>query len=293
MHLRAQFLLALLLLSFGPFGALAQPVDPVERITGFSSDITIAPDGTLTVEETIAVNVQGNVFQRGIFRDFPTLYTDQYGNNVRVGYDVLRVTRDGRDEPYALENLTNGRRVRIGNADVLLEHGIHVYSITYTTTRQIGFFEDHDELYWNVTGNGWEFPIDSAEAVVRLPGAEITQFAYYTGPQGSRELNAAATRLSADAVRFNTTEPLGPYEGLTVVVGFPKGVVTPPTELEAARSYLRDNAANGVALFGLLALFAYYYYVWWRVGARHRHSAFQSTRRLFPRGDALRLPHGL
>ena len=28
---------------------------------------------------------------------------------------------------------------------------------------------DHDELYWNVTGNAWKFPIDVATATVLLP----------------------------------------------------------------------------------------------------------------------------
>jgi uncharacterized membrane protein YgcG len=237
-----------------------------ERITGFSSDITIGQDGTLTVRESISVNVQGDQIQRGIFRDFPTTYEDRLGNVIRVSFDVQRVTRNGRDEPYALENIANGRRVRIGSADVLLDYGIQVYTITYTTDRQIGFFEDHDELYWNVTGNGWAFTIDSAEAVIRLPGAELLDFDYYTGPQGAQEKDATATRLSADSIRFNTTAPLTPGEGLTAVVSFPKGIIAPPTAAEEATNFLRNNGATCAALFGLIGLLGFYYYIWDRVG---------------------------
>ena len=78
-----------------------------------------------------------------------------------VGFEVIEVQRNGRSEPYALESLSNGTRIRIGDKDVfLIGSGIHVYEITYRTTRQIGFFENYDELYWNVTGNGWTFAID-------------------------------------------------------------------------------------------------------------------------------------
>jgi hypothetical protein len=83
-----------------------------ERITNFVSDIAIAPDGTITVRETISVQVENNRIQRGIFRDIPTLYTDRLGNRVRVSLDVDEVRRDGRPEPYVVERISNGQRIR-------------------------------------------------------------------------------------------------------------------------------------------------------------------------------------
>jgi uncharacterized membrane protein YgcG len=244
----------------------AQAPDNIERITEFSSDITIGQDGTLTIQEDISVNAQRDQIQRGIFRDFPTDYIDDFGNRYRVGFTVQRVMRDGRDEPYTLENIGNGRRVRIGDADIFLTPGIHDYTIVYTTSRQIGFFENFDSLYWNVTGNGWAFAIDSAEAVIRLPGENLEEFEVYTGLEGATGQDATVTRLSADTVRFTTTRQLGPGEGLTVAVSFPKGIVAPPTATDRASDFLRDNGATGAALIGFLALFAYYFYVWSRVG---------------------------
>src|SRR2546430_6396323 len=70
---------------------------------------------------------------------------------------------------FRSERLANGERIRIGSADVMLSPGRHVYEITYRTSRQLGFFSDHDELYWNVNGNGWTFPFDRLSAEVRLP----------------------------------------------------------------------------------------------------------------------------
>ena len=110
---------------------------------------------------------------------------------VRVGFEVVGVQRDGADEPWHTEREGNGVRVYVGDADTHVPPGEHVYAIRYRTTRQLGFFDDYDELYWNATGNGWVFPIDVAEARIRLPRpVPFGQRAFYTGPQGSTDRNA-------------------------------------------------------------------------------------------------------
>jgi hypothetical protein len=88
---------------------------------------------------------------------------------VQVGFDVVDIQRDGRAEPWSTTYVSNGVSIRIGDKDVFLDDGDHTYQITYRTTRQIGFFQDFDELYWNATGNGWTFPIEHAQAIIRLP----------------------------------------------------------------------------------------------------------------------------
>jgi hypothetical protein len=247
--------------------SLAGTARAAERIIDFGSDIAIRPTGSLDVVETIAVDAENNQIRHGIYRDFPTTYTDKFGRRVRVRFDVHRVTMDGKDAPYALESLTNGKRVRIGRAEVLLTPGEHVFVITYTTDRQIGFFQNFDELYWNVTGNGWNFPIDRAEATVHLPaGASVVQEAFYTGPQGASGKDAGVERVSDDVIRFATTAPLDRYEGLTIGVGFTKGVVVPPTASESAREFASNNAGMLAAAIGLIVLSIYYVVAWARHG---------------------------
>ena len=132
--------------------------------------------------------------KRGIIRDFPTRYKDRFGNTVRVGFDVLSVLRDGQPEPFHIRYAANGVRVYIGRKDVILRPGTYTYTISYRTDRQLGFFKEYDELYWNVTGNGWTFPIERAEAVVQLPqGARILQHTAYTGFFGARGKDFVAT----------------------------------------------------------------------------------------------------
>ncbi len=257
------FGIALALLLSAP--AVAQ--DQSERIKNFVSDITVAGNGQLTVTEMISVNSTGNQIRHGIYRDFPTRYQDAHGNRIRVRFDVTQVVRDGRNEPYSIESLDNGVRVRIGDADTLIAPGEHEYSITYITDRQIGFFENYDELYWNVTGNGWAFPIDRVRADIHLPpGARILQQSFYTGPQGATGSNARYIRLTDNSAEFVTTAPLGSYEGLTVAIGFAKGAVSPPSETELRRAFILDNAGTVVALLGLLAVIIYYVVVWHHFG---------------------------
>ncbi len=262
----AAIALALLtLLAFRP--ARAQDYPQAEIITSYKSDITVAKSGNLAVTETIAIVAMHDRINHGIYRDFPTLYTDKLGRKVRVRFDVSRVTLDGADAPYATESLTNGVRVKIGSADSYVAIGPHVYTISYTTNRQIGFFKDYDELYWNVTGNGWIFPIAHASAVVRLPeSARIKQYAFYTGAQGADGKAAKANPFTDNAISFETTAGLQSYEGLTIAVGFDKGAVTPPSQMEMQGQYIRDNASIIVAVLGFLAVGAFYGLIWWRVG---------------------------
>lgn len=239
-----------------------------ERILDFTSDITIEADGGMLVAETIVVRAEGASIRRGILRDFPTEYSDRAGNKVRVPFDVVAVSRDGAPEPFAVEGLANGVRVRIGRADVLLDRGEHRYEIVYRTARQLGFFAAHDELYWNVTGNGWTFKIDYASAQVTLPqpvSRDRLAAEAYTGPFGARGRDYVARVIDGGA-QYRTTSVLAPNEGLTIVLTFPKGIVTPPSSLERTRWFVQDNVGAGVALAGVLAVWAFLYWRWDKIG---------------------------
>jgi hypothetical protein len=257
---RASLALILLLVWLVP--ALAN-----ERIVLFISDADVWRNGDLLVTETIRVNAEGDQIKHGIFRDFPTTYTRPDGTGVRVGFDVLSVKRDGASESFTTEHVGNGVRVRMGKADVLLDNGEHDYEIKYRTTRQIGFFADYDELYWNATGNGWPFAIDMAEARIHLPEpARFIQTAFYTGPQGATDKDARVVSEQSGTVVFRTTQVLPPHNGLTVAAAWPKGIVTPPADTQHKQSWLERNSPFLVAGLGLLGVFAYYGYAWWRAG---------------------------
>jgi uncharacterized membrane protein YgcG len=239
-----------------------------ERILSFESAVRVLPDSTLEVVETLRVRAERRQIRRGILRDFPTRYVDRRGRNIVVGFNVLGVTRDGAPEPFHLERLSNGVRVWIGDTDVYLQPATYTYRIVYRTDRQLGFFEDHDELYWNVTGNGWVFPIDYASARVTLPDGvpeDAIRLQAYTGPQGARGSDWDA-RLDAGSAVFATTRKLAPFEGLTIVVSWPKGFVAPPDGWHRVGYLLRDAWPAFVGVGGLVLLLFYYQRAWAAVG---------------------------
>jgi uncharacterized membrane protein YgcG len=247
--------------------AAAAPATAVERIVRFVSDVAVERNGDLIVVETIRVEAEGKVIQRGIFRDFPTRYSRPDGTRVEVGFHPESVMRDGAAEPYVLERVANGVRMRIGSADRLIPRGQHTYVIRYRTTRQIGFFNDYDELYWNATGTGWIFPIDVAEARINLPDSvPFRQTAIYTGPQGARGKDASIVEQQGGRIVFRTTRPLPAGNGLTVAAAWQKGVVEPPTAAQLTQYWLADNLGLIIAVGGLALLLGYYGFAWLRVG---------------------------
>ncbi len=239
-----------------------------ERILSYDSRIEVRSDSSLDVTETIRVRAEGNKIRRGIFREFPTTYSRPDGTRVNVGFEVTAVRRNGMDEPYHTERRSNGVAVYIGRKDYLLPEGEYRYEIRYHTDRQLGLFADHDELYWNVTGVDWDFPIDSATALVLLPAgvpASAVRLEGYTGPMGATRRHYRA-QLQDGRPLFETTRALGRGEGLTIVVTWPKGHVAAPGELARLGYFLRDNRPLAGGALGLIALLGYYIFVWNRVG---------------------------
>jgi len=265
-------LLSLLLVPLAvsrPQGGNAESSNLPEVVLDYRSDISVNPDASMRVSETIKVRANGDQIQHGIYRDFPTRYKDRYGNRYTVDFAVREVTRDGKPEPYHSEEKDNGVRVYVGDKYVVLNPGVYTYAITYTTDRQLGFFPDHDELYWNVTGNGWGFPIEAASAAVHLPqgvAREALLLDGYTGAEGAAGTNFKSSVDSQSVAHFETTQPLAPGEGLTIVVNFPKRFVAYPTDQQKLHWFLKDNQGTLVDLGGLVLVLGYFVLVWIAVG---------------------------
>ena len=240
-----------------------------ERILAYDSELQVRTDGSLDVTERITVRAEGDDIRRGIYRDFPTRYKDRYGNRVVVDFRMIDVERDGNAEPWFIEKRANGVRINTGNDDLLPVPGDFQFTLRYRTTRQLGFFDDHDELYWNAIGTGWMFPIEQGSVQVRLPEEVPVQRMRaegHTGAQGDKGQDYAATLAGPGLAQWRLTRPLAPQEGLTVVLSFPKGVVTAPTASQRWRWLLQDNRGVLIALIGLGLLLFYCVRRWQQVG---------------------------
>lgn len=248
--------------------ACAGAASAQERILDYHSDIAIAADGSLDVTEHIRVVAEGDRIRHGIYRDFPTDYRDRQHNRYVVGFEALGATLDGAATDWHSERRSNGVRVYLGNRDTIVSPGEHAFTLHYRVTRELGFFADHDELFWNVNGTGWDFDIARASASVRLPVAVPAgqlKASGYTGAQGSMQQALTAT-VQAGGADYTTTRALGPGENLSIVLDFPKGVVAAPTTSRKAMWLLHDNRNLLWGLLGLVLLWAYYLVMWNRHG---------------------------
>jgi uncharacterized membrane protein YgcG len=240
-----------------------------ERILSFHSDIRVLPGGMLEVTETIKVRAEGGQIRRGIYRDFPVDYEDRLGNDYKITLTTLAVQRNGNPEPYHTVRSRHDVRTYFGHKNRFLQHGEHNYVFRYRVNRMLGYFEEHDEIYWNVTGNRWAFPIDRATATVRLAfdaPRDKLMVDGYTGRYGASAQDYGRYLDDEGNVHFEANNALPAGHGLTIVVGWPKGFVEEPTTVDRIGWLLSDNSNLLAAVAGLALLLAYYIPVWMRYG---------------------------
>jgi uncharacterized membrane protein YgcG len=253
-------------IAFALFALVAHaPARAAEQISAFDVLIEVERSGQIVVTETLDVVAEGNQIQRGIFRDLPR-YFERNGQRYQYGYRVLSVRRDGREEPYETSADGNAYRIRIGDPDAFLTHGPHRYELRYRVSNQVRYFDSHDEIYWNATGNYWAFPILRARATVALPpGATVVSVAGYTGAMGQAG-TAYIYRQNGERHLFEITRTLQPGEGLTVAVGFEKGLIDPPSPFDEGALLWQRYGALGILIASLAGLFLFLYRSWDRVG---------------------------
>ncbi len=253
----------LLLLFCSPLAAAS------ERITHFESRIQIQADRSLLVTERISVIAENAVIRHGIYREFPTIYPHPdwgfAGFQSKVGFALISVKLDGRDTPWTIKNLRNGIRIYIGDPARYVSTGPHRYEIQYSTNRQISQFDGDDLLKWNVNGQGWRFPIDQMTATVYPPNdIAILDYTAWTGKTGSVEADFQVNRGADGSIRFKTTRILQPYEGLTISLKLPDGMLLPAQT--RSFQFILDNIKWIFGLLLILAMPLYYLRAWSRVG---------------------------
>lgn len=238
-----------------------------EVIHRFESLVQVARDGTLTVTETIVVRAEGREIKRGIYRDFPLTFRDPAGNVRQVTFNLLGVTRDGRPEPHFTRRSNNGVRIYAGQEDVLLQRGDYSYTFRYQTSRQLRWFEKGPELYWNVTGNEWNFPIERASVrVVLEDGARPERWTAYSGRYGERGTDWRGEFVTDGSLRVETTRRLAPGEGLSIVAALPASAVNEPSDAQKLQWLLIDYRSWIVGGIGFALVLAYYAFAWNAVG---------------------------
>ncbi len=230
------------------------------RLLKFYSEIDVLPDSSINVTENITFQFIGGPWS-GIYRNIPVEYAGPRGLNYSL---FLRVKRVTDESGHALKFESSRERqylklkILVPNAD----NSTHTISIEYVVSDALRFFDDHDEFYWNITGDEWPIPIEDAGAHIVLPaGTSSLRANVFTGAYRSNT-RAASAEIVGTGVDVRTTSPLGIHEGLTIAIAFDKGTVSEPSSFDRLLLYLRSNwpLALPVPVFALM------FWLWWTRG---------------------------
>jgi uncharacterized membrane protein len=230
------------------------------HITHFDSNMTVQQDGAMMVREHLVMYFNGEY--HGIYRDIPIQYPGPRGSNYTLFLSITGVT-DGSGHKLKYESSVKGdyRHLKIYIPDAV--NASRSVDIAYTVKNAVRWFDDHDELYWNVTGNDWAVPIDQATATILFPPGAVNNLRAqaFTGVFGSAAQNATVV-VNGNLVRVAASEPLSMREGLTADVYISKGVLTQPSQLTFIIWFLRSNVIVLLPLWAFVVLF----FFWWTKG---------------------------
>lgn len=249
----AVFLFALL--GFANAQTQPRPAEDPEKIYLFDSTIRVFQNSQIQVTETITLNAKHQQIRRGIYRDLPSTLTE--------GARPLSLTLDGSSHPFFTEHKNGALRVNFGD-DNFISAGPHTYVFTYLFTGAVDFYKNYDELYWNVTGNGFDFMIDKARVRVTFPPGTHTQsdgISTYTGSKGS----TANHTVQTGNLTYETTHPLFPREGLTIAIPFDKGAIQPQSLWNRLNTDLFSLPVY-ISLTLSALLFLYFIMTWLKIG---------------------------
>jgi uncharacterized membrane protein len=230
------------------------------RVADFQDDISVSRDGSAVVKERITFAFVGE--WHGIHRNIPIQYPGPNGTNYELYLDVRSLTDgDGNALKYESSVHDGERDLKIyipGAVDTA-----RTVEITYRVRNGTRFFADHDEFYWNVTGNDWPVPVDHASATVHFPGiaAGSLRAQAFTGVYGSSQQDATANVVDAD-VQFETTRRLPMRGGLTIDVYIPKDILHEPGALTRFFWFVGGNPILFLPLVTLAVMFP----LWWLKG---------------------------
>src|SRR3982074_201648 len=229
------------------------------KIQKFSAEIFVQQDSALNVTETIEANFIGS--WHGLYRSIPVEYVTPQGFNYSLFVRFDGAT-DAAGQPLKVESSRDRHYLKWKIYVEDANNAVRTIVLHYRVTNGLKYFEDHDELYWNVTGDEWDVPIENASAQILLPpGVTGIRALAFTGSYGSRAQNADVA-TSDNSVNVSMLRPLSFHEGLTVVVGWDKGFVKEPTTSDLVNQFFASNWP----LFFPVPVFLFMFWLWYTRG---------------------------
>lgn len=193
-----------------------------ERVQSYAVDWVIDANGDVLVTETITYDF-GSRQSHGIFREIVvrSVFDDTHDRVIRV-HDLVVSASAGTPSEVDLSREGSVLQIRIGDPDVTIS-GVHTYRLDYRLEGALNRFEDdHDELFANAIGPGWDVPVLNASITVRAP-ADFLEVLCFAGPVGSTR-GCDEARVEGGVARFShELLPLG--QVITPVLALPLDAV--------------------------------------------------------------------
>lgn len=260
-------------------GALALPLSAHAatggQIDSFNAAYTVETSGTVHVTETIVYRF-GSEAGHGIKRVFVTREKWNDNQDAVYTYTIDKVSSpSGAPAQYTKSTSDSGRTrtmtLKIGDPNRTVSSPTATYRIDYTVQGALRDSDNTEQLYWDVTGNGWDEPMQRVTTTVTVPqgvpggNQGATCFA---GPVKSS--NACTSSSVQGATATFTQDGLSAGDGLTVAVKLTPGTVSnvAPHLVKASKNYTVPivAGATGVTTVGSIIVGILY----WRKHGRDK-----------------------
>lgn len=221
--------------------------------------IRIEPTGLLQVTEEFTFISNNESFPYGFFRILPKYNYSRNGDKRRTDITLKSVTINGEETPYKITEIGNYLHIE-PKEPLNLPTGIYTYRFKYIIDRAVWYYDNFDELYWDITAKTLKNVVGSANAIVYLPENKsfIAQNAIASTKQGLDRERVTITTLAPNALGFADTNALGVGEDIHLFLTMEKGTLLPPDFSKKYQWFIHDYGANLFALFALLAILLSY-----------------------------------
>jgi len=252
-----------------------------QEITHFNSDITINTDASINITETLDFTTP--VDRHGIFRYIPYRYNiesqnDPFTNVINNFFypltdlgskftaEISEITVTGpQGDPLEFQQSRESGNVvlKIGDPNTTFT-GDKTYIISYRVENALRRFDTHDELFWDITGEGWQIPIRSTQATINSPHARIVKISCYSGAVGTDDGLCHESLLEPNQAIFTYDQTISYDHNLTIAVGLEQAstALVFPTPWQRFQKFLLKNILVLPTLLPIVVMF----YLWYTKG---------------------------
>lgn len=213
-----KLLLVLVVLTIATLPTRSFAAEKSWSVLRWDAVIAVQADSTFLVEEAVTYNFQGNFH-------FVNRYILKNRFDSISDFTVLTADREpltNIGEAYGFSEASDRYNISL-SFDASDETKTYIFR--YLVHGGVGYFDDHDEVFWNVLPVDMEVGVGSASVTVSVPeGATQSQLAARVDGDGHDQ----TARVVDDQTMLFTGHSFPAQSNFTIVAGWPRGLVFNP-----------------------------------------------------------------